>query len=241
MDRNPCSGTKACDFRNQGIGIMNISTWSMVVAVGLYAVSLLPTIWLLTWIRSSATRTESRSSLARLALDVGLLACVPIAVSIVFLWLVPALLSMTGAKVSRDAFSAALVGDFFVAQLIWSLPSACFYVLVLKIWALKAPLFRVSSFAIAAMLVLLIAARIGASDAFMFAAGVVAQVFGGVLPMSAAAAVSPVLSMDLRAGHVATVDWSNISVVRTSLICLLLGMCAAWKGGGRLNGAKLGR
>ena len=197
---------------------MSISLTHLLVVLVLYAVCAGTAVWYVLRLRKLTTRHSTTNELVVTILrDTAVLALLPIAASIVVFFL-------------PSVIHAALVGDgptsprpdelagFFYAQLIWSLPSACFYVLGTRLLGQRFTLRKVMLAAVALLAICAVLALATGSALPQYVAGLVAQVVAGVLPLSVTSSFPATISIRTDGGW-GGFNGATTSIVRAGCLC----------------------
>jgi hypothetical protein len=174
---------------------MNISYAYLFFVIALYAMCLGTAVYYVLRIRRMTTANRSMPDrLVAVVRDVVVLALLPLAASIVvfFLPTIGRAIFVGGNPVSASLYELA---KFVGAQFVWSLPSACFYVLGTRLWGKRFTLRKVMLSALAAFAVCAIVVIVTGSAFPQLAAGLVAQIVAGILPLSVTSSFPPVVSI----------------------------------------------
>ena len=189
---------------------MSISLTHLLVVLVLYAVCAGTAVWYVLRLRKLTTRHSTTNELVVTILrDTAVLALLPIAASIVVFFL-------------PSVIHTVLVGDelagFFYAQLIWSLPSACFYVLGTRLLGQRFTLRKVMLTAVALLAICAVLALATGSALPQYVAGLVAQVVTGVLPIMVTSSFPATISIRTDGGW-AGFNGATTSIVRAGCLC----------------------
>jgi hypothetical protein len=201
---------------------MHISLPFLLITMTLYGLCTAVAVGLILRLRDRARieRSSGAKFIVAVLGDIIGLAALPIAASIgVFFG--PTLVS---GFFSGDATSAlGQVGAFATAQLIWSAPSACFYVLGTRLLRERFSLRKVVRYALLSLCALGLVALVSRSGVPQFAAGIVAQVVAGLLPMSALSALPAKISIGIDGGSTRFYE-DSISLGRASCLCVVIAL-----------------
>ncbi len=201
---------------------MSISWAQLAITMVLYGGCVALTAWLLSRIKRRAVEGDelSISTAWRVGVEIAAVTILPVVVAVVLL-LVPDALGATSTEHGDVANAFAEVLRAALAQTIWSFPSACFYVAAARLLGDGLSLFRVFGYAIALFLALGAIALLGHFSTPIKAAELIAQVVGGILPLSAGASIPATFHIQAATGAF-TVDWNAISAVRALVLCGLI-------------------
>jgi hypothetical protein len=199
---------------------MNISPAFLLATIALYGLCVAVAVGMILRLRDRARNRGALGMSLVLAVfrDVVVLAALPILASIAAFFLPSFAYPFFGGA---DPAGLREIGAFAVAQGVWSVPSACFYVLGTRLLRERFSLRKVVVYTLASLAVLGVASVESRSALPPFAAGVIAQVVGGVLPLSAVSALPPQVAISVD-GSATTMDWDSISIVRTGWLCAAL-------------------
>lgn len=206
---------------------MDISIGSMLVTISLYGVCVAFTIWLLRRLRERAEKSAPMRGwreARQLAGHILLLAVLPVGVSVIVLWLPHITYTALGGEGTLRS-DVAQVFRFFMAQLIWSLPSACLYVLAMRILKEQFSVWRMFAAGVATLLLTALVALFTGWSLPTESAPLIAQLLGGILPMSSAAGSSNVYALNVAPTSMA-IDWHDISLLRAATLSVLV--CTAF-------------
>jgi len=196
---------------------MNISFPFLLVMIVLYGVCTAVAIGFILRLRARA-RCENQTgakSIFPTFRDIVALAALPIVASIA-VFFAPAVVRGIFIGEARPALQEA--GAFAVAQLIWSIPSACFHVLGTRLLRERFSLRKIVGYTMLSLVALGLVSLLSRSALPQFLAGMIAQVVAGVLPMSALSSLPAKISISINSGSMG-IDWQSVSFVRASSLC----------------------
>ena len=198
---------------------MAISILRMLISIALYSICAATAAWYILHLSKLAPAKDqpARRLVFSMVRDIAVLSVVPIVASIIVLF-GPSVVKtvLINGESASSPFSELVA--FCVAQMIWSLPSACFYVVATRLLRERFSLRKVVTSSIALFGVFAILALMSGSPWPLLAAGVVAQVVAGVLPLSVASSLPATLSITTNGGW-SGVDWGSVSIARAACLC----------------------
>ncbi len=201
---------------------MSISWAQLAITMVLYGGCVALTAWLLSRIKRRAVEGDelSISTAWRVGVEIAAVTILPVVVAVVLL-LVPDALGATstehgdaGECVRRSLEGSTRADDLVLSERMF----LCCRCPPARRWTVAVPRVRIRHcpvFALGAI------ALLGHSSTPIKAAELIAQVVGGILPLSAGASIPATFHIQAATGAF-TVDWNAISAVRALVLCGLI-------------------